>query len=32
MEWFEVRAGLIRRRWGARDSAAQARQMGLPVG
>jgi steroid delta-isomerase-like uncharacterized protein len=32
MEWFEVRDGLIRRRWGARDSAAQARQMGLPVG
>lgn len=32
MEWFEIRDGLIRRRWGARDSAAQARQMGLPVG
>jgi steroid delta-isomerase-like uncharacterized protein len=31
MEWFEVREGLIRRRWGARDSAAINRQMGLPV-
>lgn len=29
MEWFEVRGGLIRRRWGARDSGAQQRQMGL---
>jgi steroid delta-isomerase-like uncharacterized protein len=32
MEWFELGGGRIRRRWGARDSAAQARQMGLPPG
>ncbi|MBE0564858.1 MAG: nuclear transport factor 2 family protein [Krumholzibacteria bacterium] len=31
MEWFELRDGLIRQRWGARDMAAQFRQMGLPV-
>jgi steroid delta-isomerase-like uncharacterized protein len=31
LEWFEVRAGKIQRRWGARDSAAQARQIGLPL-
>ncbi|SDR00895.1 conserved hypothetical protein, steroid delta-isomerase-related [Rhizobiales bacterium GAS191] len=30
MEWFEVRDGRIRRRWGARDSAAIFQQMGLP--
>jgi hypothetical protein len=30
MEWFEVRDGLIQRRWGARDSASINRQMGLP--
>jgi predicted ester cyclase len=29
MEWFELRDGLIRRRWGARDFAAVSRQMGL---
>jgi predicted ester cyclase len=29
MEWFVVRDGRIHRRWGARDSAAQARQIGL---
>ena len=29
MEWFEVRAGLIQRRWGARDSASIYRQIGL---
>jgi steroid delta-isomerase-like uncharacterized protein len=29
MEWFVVRDGRIHRRWGARDSAAQAKQMGL---
>jgi len=29
MEWFHLRAGKITRRWGARDSAAQSRQMGL---
>jgi steroid delta-isomerase-like uncharacterized protein len=28
MEWFVVRDGLIHRRWGARDSASQARQLG----
>lgn len=32
MEWFIVRDGLIERRWGARDSAAQFRQMGLSPG
>jgi steroid delta-isomerase-like uncharacterized protein len=31
MEWFEVRDGRIRRRRGARDSASQFRQMGLPL-
>jgi steroid delta-isomerase-like uncharacterized protein len=31
MEWFEVRAGKIQRRSGARDAAAQARQIGLPL-
>lgn len=29
MEWFVLREGRIHRRWGARDSAAQARQIGL---
>jgi steroid delta-isomerase-like uncharacterized protein len=29
MEWFEVKEGLIHRRWGARDSAAQSRQLGF---
>ena len=29
MEWFIIQEGKIHRRWGARDSAAQARQMGL---
>ena len=29
MEWFEIENGRIRRRWGARDAAAQARQLGL---
>jgi steroid delta-isomerase-like uncharacterized protein len=29
MEWFEFRDSKIRRRWGARDSASQARQMGI---
>jgi ketosteroid isomerase-like protein len=28
MEWFELRGGRIRRRWGARDAASQARQLG----
>jgi predicted ester cyclase len=29
MEWFVLRDGRIHRRWGARDAAAQARQVGL---
>jgi steroid delta-isomerase-like uncharacterized protein len=29
MEWFEVTDGRIARRWGARDSAAQNRQLGF---
>jgi steroid delta-isomerase-like uncharacterized protein len=29
MEWFVLRDGRIHRRWGARDSASQAKQMGL---
>ena len=32
MEWFEIKDGKIHRRWGARDNAAQLRQMGLPLG
>lgn len=28
MEWYEMKGGLIHRRWGARDSAGQARQLG----
>jgi len=28
MEWFEIAEGRIRRRWGARDAATQARQLG----
>ncbi|SRR5579883_2255871 len=31
MEWFEIENGKIKRRWGARDSGAQARQLGIPV-
>jgi len=31
MEWFEIEDGKIRRRWGARDAASQARQLGIPV-
>jgi len=31
MEWFVFKDGLIHRRWGARDSAAEARQMGLKL-
>lgn len=27
MEWYEMRDGLIHRRWGARDGASQARQL-----
>ncbi len=29
MEWFEIEGGKIKRRWGARDSASQARQLGI---
>jgi predicted ester cyclase len=29
MEWFVIRNGRIEHRWGARDSAALARQIGL---
>jgi steroid delta-isomerase-like uncharacterized protein len=32
MEWFNIKDGKIHRRWGARDNAAQMRQMGLPLG
>lgn len=31
MEWFEIESGRIKRRWGARDAASQARQLGLPL-
>ena len=29
MEWFEIHQGKIKRRWGARDSASQLRQLGV---
>ena len=29
MEWFELKGNLIHRRWGARDSMAQSRQLGF---
>jgi steroid delta-isomerase-like uncharacterized protein len=32
MEWFRIRGGKIVSRWGARDSASQARQIGLTRG
>lgn len=32
MEWFIFRDGMIHRRWGARDSAAQFRQLELSLG
>jgi steroid delta-isomerase-like uncharacterized protein len=32
MEWFTVMNGRIHRRWGARDSASQARQMEMKLG
>jgi predicted ester cyclase len=32
MEWFEIENGRIKRRWGARDAAAQARQLGIAPG
>lgn len=31
MEWFVLKDGKIHRRWGARDSGAQFRQMGLTL-
>ena len=31
MEWFVIREGRIQRRWGARDFASQARQIGLAL-
>jgi steroid delta-isomerase-like uncharacterized protein len=31
MEWFIVKDGRIHRRWGARDSASEFRQMGIPL-
>ncbi|MBK7974429.1 MAG: ester cyclase [Deltaproteobacteria bacterium] len=31
MEWFVMKDGKIAKRWGARDSAAMARQMGLSI-
>ena len=31
MEWFEIENGKIKKRWGARDSASQARQLGIAV-
>jgi steroid delta-isomerase-like uncharacterized protein len=31
IEWFIMKDGKIHRRWGARDNAAQMRQMGLPL-
>jgi len=31
-EWSGFKGGKIHRRWGARDNAAQLRQMGLPPG
>ena len=32
MEWFTILDGKIHRRWGARDSASQARQIGMKLG
>jgi steroid delta-isomerase-like uncharacterized protein len=32
MEWFVLKDGKIHRRWGARDAASQARQLGMPLG
>jgi steroid delta-isomerase-like uncharacterized protein len=31
MEFFEIQNGKIKRRWGARDSASQLRQLGVPA-
>jgi predicted ester cyclase len=32
MEWFTISGGKIVRRWGARDAASQARQLGISEG
>ena len=31
MEWFQIESGKIKRRWGARDAASLARQLGIPL-
>jgi steroid delta-isomerase-like uncharacterized protein len=31
MEWFVIENDRIKRRWGARDAASQARQLGIPL-
>jgi len=31
MEWFVIKDRKIHRRWGARDSGSQSRQMGLSI-
>ena len=31
MEWFEFADGKVTKRWGARDSAAISRQLGIPL-
>ena len=31
MEWFVIKDGKIQRRWGARDAASQAKQLGWDV-
>jgi steroid delta-isomerase-like uncharacterized protein len=31
MEFFEIENGKIKRRWGARDAASQARQLAIPI-
>lgn len=31
IEWFQIENGKIKRRWAARDSASQARQLGIPL-
>ena len=31
MEWFVIKDGKIQQRWGARDHASQAKQIGLPL-
>ena len=32
MEWFEIEHRRINPRWGARDAASQARQLGIALG